>query len=1569
MLSRKSVAMLVAGVFLLGIPHLMSAADAPSGSDFCEFATAKDATAFGWDTEAVNGAPTLEVTSDCKVGRSALMARGKDFMGDWGTLVLKREINLSGAKKTDKIVFFVKQNVASGLYLNIDGVYRTFPVTRGEWTRVELDMDPAKWTWGSGHTEWGRFNRFAFYARTFTNAEQFILLDGLSFHIGGKTIPASIPPNHMPKPKTMIKSTTPTLDTFRIEVKSPPQPVSDAWVKSAAAKALPTRNAQAWLLGNAQAVWAVSRQNGSIIGGWNVARSERCLDRIEGAYYLEDKSRLFNASENNDAIFNANLDEKSQALRLTCTNASLKGVGIIKVYSVHGNTLTREISFASGSNMPLFISYRSEAYLEPGFRREGNYVGAGSFGPIEAAAEITGEKQPMFYTNSRGMILSNHVRDYSLAHFRSKLDGRFVLPWWSYSRAESAKDCFYYTATGWKLPFGISSLKPGATVSYEENLTLSAGNYHDFVTRDYAARTDVREDLESLGAVPTWLADLKVMRWDNGAGGRAYEDFNRLKRIVELTDDGYILVMAGLTGQNWADYYVDKGLVGMHGGWISGPEFRKWMRKIKAISPRIKLGIYCYMDAAGKSSRLYKQHPEWFRATDKEGNDVNHFSGVTGSSTSMFNNPECRQAILAQFDLLFDHLGFDYVYLDDALTNNLVNWETGEVLRDDDCYDFFRGIREIAARHGPDKAVFFNGQGNPYGDINFIEAYTRLAADFWRPFAGVSLGVETFLINRPNVRVTPLYWTKPLNREYANRILALGWVPALEYTEDVDSRPFISAAYEIGNIDPVNADYQPDWRKEKDIKIESYAVRRLGDKAITLSLISYEDKPQMQRVKIRLDNLGLDSGKPLYVWSYRIKDATQYRGHTSEKAAKTIYTDTAWTVDLITAPECRYAGRLQNQFSLEVELRPSILSMLTFSNEVAAVRSIDNLPMNFLFSKARGVNLDSRVDQTRKEVIINVDSQRDTCEITAFIPVGWRVKNVLLDGKKTVPHWTVLGDMIAPLIRVPRGRRAVRVQCEDANVASFTLAGISATLNRNAVEIKLPDKAGEATKALFTVTQDDLVLFSSMVEKDRDAFLIPVAPQSGGVYEVQARALLLPDGLARVQATPAQVRLPEVAPVMALTPINPGVIPAHKEIREINRTVRGVQVLRAATETTATTLPPFQTDLKALTVNTDPDKLMVDVGTTHKVEGYLGAAFGGFEIKDMRTARIHLKNTYFGASHADGTNIHSHKYYYTARRMFAGFMVDYHTAAGYTKRVALGVGVLDPDCRSPFPSYGRGAKPDQLVDLGPIVQEGPEKEFVLDLNTYAPEGWDGQVWFSVGSDWALPGRRLNAQILATNEAHAADALKGKDTQAFRKIFLAKRQVRVPRATSPVVLDGKLDENAWKGAASTDEFFLVGGKGYPIVKTMARLTYDDNHLYVSFVCEEKARKKPLVGKGSIWYDDEVEIYLDTDGTRKSYKQVIINAGGDTMEFVRPGGKTNIGTKVRTSAEAGRSWTIEAAIPFKGLGKTPAPGDIWSMNLCRFHPEGRGFALETITWAPTMHGFGGKEMDKFNDLIFQ
>lgn len=159
-------------------------------ADFCEFADVDQAKSFGW--EARQGA-CLEVTNDCKVGSYALKVTGQEGMGKYGGINLHKKIDLSSAQPGDRITFFMKQNVYTGFYFNITtgagySIQRHFSVKKGEWNRVELDLELANWETVQEETGWSEVRRLAIYSSSFDAPGEYLILDGFSITLGGKEI-------------------------------------------------------------------------------------------------------------------------------------------------------------------------------------------------------------------------------------------------------------------------------------------------------------------------------------------------------------------------------------------------------------------------------------------------------------------------------------------------------------------------------------------------------------------------------------------------------------------------------------------------------------------------------------------------------------------------------------------------------------------------------------------------------------------------------------------------------------------------------------------------------------------------------------------------------------------------------------------------------------------------------------------------------------------------------------------------------------------------------------------------------------------------------------------------------------------------------------------------------------------------------------------------------------------------------------------------------------------------------------------------------------------------------------
>ncbi len=178
---------------------------------------------------------------------------------------------------------------------------------------------------------------------------------------------------------------------------------------------------------------------------------------------------------------------------------------------------------------------------------------------------------------------------------------------------------------------------------------------------------------------------------------------------------------------------------------------------------------------------------------------------------------------------------------------------------------------------------------------------------------------------------------------------------------------------------------------------------------------------------------------------------------------------------------------------------------------------------------------------------------------------------------------------------------------------------------------------------------------------------------------------------------------------------------------------------------------------------------------------------------------------------------------------------------------------------------------------------------------------------------------------------------------------------------PFPLDGKLDKPCWAAAPFTDDFADIEGpenRPAPEQRTRAKMLWDDTHLFIGVELTEKHIWATLTERDSvIFYDNDIEFFLDPKGTTHEYAEIEINALGTVWDLLltkpyRDGGTPvdgfdikglevgiHIDGRLNDPTADNRRWTVEVAIPWAsifgdaGRSKPPVPGDFWRMNISR------------------------------------
>lgn len=181
-----------------------------------------------------------------------------------------------------------------------------------------------------------------------------------------------------------------------------------------------------------------------------------------------------------------------------------------------------------------------------------------------------------------------------------------------------------------------------------------------------------------------------------------------------------------------------------------------------------------------------------------------------------------------------------------------------------------------------------------------------------------------------------------------------------------------------------------------------------------------------------------------------------------------------------------------------------------------------------------------------------------------------------------------------------------------------------------------------------------------------------------------------------------------------------------------------------------------------------------------------------------------------------------------------------------------------------------------------------------------------------------------------------------------------------RASTPVVIDGRINESAWAAAPWTTDFVDIEGKAKPKprLRTRAKLLWDDEFLYIAAELQEPHLWATLTNHDAVIFrDPDFEVFIDPKGETAPYYEFEMNALNTTWDLLLdkpyldegkahneweiPGMKSAVALQgtLNHPEDLDRDWTLELAFPWKVLSQharhagPPVEGEQWRIDFSR------------------------------------
>src|ERR1041385_4452479 len=188
-------------------------------------------------------------------------------------------------------------------------------------------------------------------------------------------------------------------------------------------------------------------------------------------------------------------------------------------------------------------------------------------------------------------------------------------------------------------------------------------------------------------------------------------------------------------------------------------------------------------------------------------------------------------------------------------------------------------------------------------------------------------------------------------------------------------------------------------------------------------------------------------------------------------------------------------------------------------------------------------------------------------------------------------------------------------------------------------------------------------------------------------------------------------------------------------------------------------------------------------------------------------------------------------------------------------------------------------------------------------------------------------------------------LPAEKAQPVKLVFFAK----------PPVIDGKLDDEAWKSAAVLRDFYQwrPSDTAPASARTEVLIGYDARFIYFAFhAFDDPAKVRASVAKrDSIFDDDSIGLLLDTFNDKRRAYELFFNPLGVQQDgFLTEGGNDDWSVDIVMESKGqvtSDGYIVEVAIPFKSLRYEAGKGKQWGVHVLRQIKHVNG---EHDTWMP-------------------